>query len=91
MNSDKIHNNRSGIERRMFSYSYHIPERRSAHDRRELNSYSKNWISAMSKDKSGELYYKDSVIELYGDYLSIAAYPRSLLDSGRILTNSEHR
>ena len=27
-------NNRSGIDRRQFSYSYHIPERRSGKDRR---------------------------------------------------------
>jgi hypothetical protein len=27
-------NNRSGIDRRQFSYSYHIPERRSGEDRR---------------------------------------------------------
>lgn len=91
MNSENIHNTRSGIERRMFSYSYHIPERRSAHDRRGLNSYSKNRVSAMSKDKSSELHYKDPVIEHYVDYLGIAAYPLSLLDSGRILKNSEHR
>ena len=43
--SDILHQNggrRSGIERRQFSYTQHIPEQRSAKDRRRGNDRRKN-------------------------------------------------
>ncbi len=37
MKTNTIHNYRAGIERRMFSYAYHIPERRQIDDRRKVS------------------------------------------------------
>ena len=47
---------RSGIDRRQFSYSYHIPERRSGWDRRKEFDRTDRWI----RRKDGEHTIEES-------------------------------
>lgn len=69
---------RSGIERRQFSYTSHIPERRSGKDRRSADDRRKLFDSAMRLERTGERERRAAVLK-YLHYFSAAklrSYPK---------------
>ena len=58
MKANKINGYQTKIERRMFSYAHHIPERRSNVERRKAGTSVEHVIASCNAKPHAEVYYK---------------------------------
>ncbi len=73
MKTNKTNSYRTEIERRMFSYSHHIPERRSNVERRKASTSVEHVISPWNDNPCTEVYYKTRSVEQHVKNLPAAA------------------
>jgi len=69
---------RSGIERRQFSYTSHIPERRSGKDRRSADDRRKLLDSAIPLERTGKRERRAAVLKYlhFSPATKLKAYPK---------------